>query len=225
MSSTYREWAAKAVSGIRCLREGLGADFVGVVFGLLPDILTEAAQACIQVTLLTDDQQPDDAMALIGAERRLPRYAGETRLQYQRRLREAADLYDVAGDESSIIDQLEAAGWEGVRIYDPWMWSGHPPTGYWSQFWVFFPYGSYTFAVGETRDYNDFAWGDGALWGPIQDAAAVRTIKAIIRKWKPVDWVCRKIIVEGEGWSYGTGHTWGEADLVFGGENYEIGAA
>src|SRR5690606_37900965 len=70
-----------------------------------------------------------------------------------------------------------------------------PPADYWSQFWVFWPYGSHAIS-GVSKTYGtDFDYGDGTVWGPIGiTRPEIMLLRGIIDKWKDAEWICRKIL-------------------------------
>lgn len=190
MGTNYRQWVARLTQGIGVLKDGLGAGFIGVVHGLMADITAEGASRAVRSPWLTVSDQPDDALALIGKERSLPLYPRETIAQYRARLKSAWSIYQFGGDESSIAGQLQAAGFGLCYTIDPWN-GVLTVSGYWSHFTVWI--GTHT-VTAAGPPYGSFAWGDGSRYGPVgltlEDA---NTIRAIIAKWKPVDWICRDI--------------------------------
>lgn len=222
MASNFRE-EVERVSPPPFLGEW-GSLFLGIVFGLTGDSLLEAMSVAHRSPWLLDEQSPDDVLGLIGRERRLPRYPSETNDQYRARLHGAWDAYKFAGDESSILGQLTTAGFGGAEIYDAWQWPTRGEPGHWSQFWVFFPAGTHT-VNGIPVVGGGWVIGDGTLVG-VEGITIeqVTTIRGIIRKWKPVQWVCRGVIFEISGWTVGDGHDVGESDLEIGGEQASIGA-
>lgn len=200
----------------------LSAGWVGVVFGLMADTIGEAMGAAVRMPWLLEPLSPPDILPFVGKERNLPRYPGETLTQWRARMHGAWVAYEFAGDESSIIDQLAKAGFPGVQILDPWN-ATFTPSPYWSHFIVRFPIGSHP-VTSAGQAWGSFTWGDGTLYGPTGiTPEQLATIRAIIRKWKPVDWVCRRIDFQISGWSYGTGHLWGETGLLWGGDVVSVG--
>jgi hypothetical protein len=222
MARTYRALVRLATRGVRTLAAGLGEAFVGVLHGVMSDLIAQGATEAIKSAWLTNPEQPDDALTLIGAERKLPGYPGETPTIYRSRLSRAWDDYQVAGDEDSIIGQLAAAGFPGAQIYDPWS-ASFLPAPYWSHFIVRFPIGSHP-VTGPGQAWGSFTWGDGTLYGPTGiTPQQIALIRAIIAKWKPARWICRRIDFQISGWAYGTGHLWGETGLLWGGDVVSIG--
>jgi hypothetical protein len=198
--NTFRQWV-ESVSPPALLGD-LSAAFVGVTEALVGDQTADGLRQALRMPWLLDSESPDDVLPLIGRERRMPAYPAETLVQYRLRLWNAWDAYRLAGSETSILGQLAAAGYPNCEIiYYP----GRPgpngaagPTGgtYWSQFWIRFASGSHD-VVPVGQDWDSFDWDDGTVWGPAQvPPLFIATIRGIVRKWKPVDWICRGFLFE-----------------------------
>jgi hypothetical protein len=194
----------------------LSGGFVGVVLGLMADTIAEGMGAAVRMPWLLEPLSPPDILPFVGKERKLPRYPGESQDQYRVRMHGAWEAYQYGGDESAIIGQLAKAGWVGARIYDPWNF-GFAVTPYYSQFVVWFPIGSHT-VVSAGPAIGSFTVGDGTIIGPVGiTPAQLATVRGIIRKWKPVEWICRWIHFQVSGWAIGDGHLVGEPGLLIGG--------
>lgn len=156
-----------------------------------------------------------DAPRHLGNERSMPQYATETWAQFVARLDDAWPTWEEAGDESAITRQLDLAGFPGAEIF---RWT---QDGSWSEFAVFFPQGTHP-VTAQGREYGEpgLTYGEpGLVYGPLGiNGQQVTTIKKLILHWKPARWKCRYVIWEISGATYGTGHTYGEAGLVYGGE-------
>jgi len=201
----------------------LSGAFVGIVFGLMADTVAEGMGAAVRMPWLLEPLSPPDVLPFIGNERRLPRYPGESIAQYRARLHGAWKAYEFAGDESSILGQLEAAGYPGAKIYDPWN-MGILPLGYWSQFVVWFPIGTHP-VTSAGAVWGSFNYGDGTVYGPGGLTVAIATtLRGIIKKWKPVEWICRGIMFQISGWAWGDGSTFGQSGLQWGGTVVVMGA-
>jgi hypothetical protein len=100
--------ALKRGSGGRTLWAGLC--FVGDVCA---DMLLRAAMSGMILTSYCTE----DALALVGRERRLPRYPGETVEQYRARVHDAWDAWEFAGSDKGIIGQMQAAGYAPVQLW------------------------------------------------------------------------------------------------------------
>lgn len=209
----------------RVFRSGFGERLVGV-FALMFDLLAEGTRQAVRAAWVGDRVigPAADALPDLGDQRSLPAYPTETFDQHHARLQRAWIDWPAAGDESSILGQLAAAGFPGAVIYTK---QSHPTmfaSSDWSQFVVFYPLGTHTVTAPGPL-WGAFLWGDGTAYGPVGiTLEALNTIRSIVRKFKPGHWRCDGIIFEISGWTYGTGHTWGEVGLVYGGEIARVGA-
>ena len=155
-----------------------------------------------------------DALRRLGDEQSMRQYPEESWTDYRLRLNAAWNTWDYAGDERSVVDQLAAAGMPGAQVFR------FTESGSWSEFVVFYPAGSHP--VTSKSDYGDpgIAYGDpGLSYGPAGiTAEQLHGFKDAIIDWKPARWKCPYILWELSGATYGTGHTYGEPGLVYGGE-------
>jgi hypothetical protein len=218
----YRNYIARIAA--RVLRGGPGERFAGAV-ALLFDWLSEGGRQAVRAFWIADrpgNGPAYDALGPAGQELSLPRYPGETWGQYHARLARAWDDWPLAGDETSILGQLAAAGFPGAVIYYPPDAPAYLTT--WSQFAVFFARGLHP-VTGPGAPWGSFKWGDGTTYGPTGiTAGQLQTIRSIIRKFKPAHWICPAIVFEVTGWTYGTSHKWGEPGLVYGGLTIQVPA-
>lgn len=210
----------------RVLATGFG-EKLSQTLALMFDLTLAGAVQAVRAAWAGDRRQVGpaiDALGLIGEQRSLPRYQIETWDQHHTRVQRAWVDWITAGDESSIVGQLAAAGFPGAII---WAQPDHPSAFVstdWSQFIVLFPIGSHP-VTAIAPDWGSFDWGDGTLFGPVGiTQAQLATIRAIIRKFKPGHWRCTEIHFHISGWVYGLGHTWGEASLEYGGVIARVGA-
>jgi hypothetical protein len=196
MANSYRELAVIAFRGIRTLRGYYGERFVGVVFGLMPDAVAQGATEAVRSPWFTLASQPDDALPLLGQERRLDRYPPDTSGTYRARQQNAWNLYQFTGsaDDDTMLTVFAAMGLTLGHILDIWNSPGSfaDPT-YWSQFIVSFDVGGHPVtAVGPA--WGSFSWGDGTRYGPVGLTLEMwANIRHGLRKWKPSDWICRKV--------------------------------
>jgi len=221
---------------------------------LVGDTSSEGIRQAIRAAWVGDSDigPAEDALGPAGAELSLPRYPIETRAQYHTRLQRAWEDWQKAGHETSIVGQLEAAGFPGAVIYHASEWPTAGRVDWWSQFWVFFPEGTHTVTDPGPRYWDDgsaplygsfpwgggatygthapgsgvgaFLWGDGSTYGPIGiTPESLLVIRSIIQKFKPARWICSGVIFEISGWTYGTGPSWGDPGLVWGGEVSTVG--
>lgn len=185
---TFRRWIAENAQ----LGDEIWERFAGVAFGVVADATAAAFGVVLRMPWLLDEECPDDVVPLIGAERRMPRYPGESVAAYKKRLFQAWEWYERGGDEDTITAQLAAAGYPGAVVLTPWDTTIEPP-GYWSHFIVTLPPGSHP-VTAVAPVWGSFNWGDGTTYGPVGlSAAQGAVLRAIVRKWKPVDWICRRL--------------------------------
>jgi hypothetical protein len=213
---TFRRFIWDALSSPRTFRGHFGRRFFGTI-GLMLDDLAEATSQAVQVAWILRNPPPD-ALGPIGREAMLRRYPTEATAQYKSRIARAWADWEVAGDESSIINQLAAAGHPGAVIY---RWLG---SSSWSEFVVFFPAGTHNVTSAGPL-VGSFTVGDGSIIGIVgMSPVELNTLRGIVRQWKPGRWKCVRIVFELSGWTIGTEHTVGEVDLVIGGSQAFVGA-
>jgi hypothetical protein len=203
------------------LRGKYGRRLVGAAMFLLDSVAQGLTHAVRAPWLRGKTGGAYDAVQLLGSETSLPRYPIETWSQHRARIDRAWSDWPFAGDEDPLIAQLAAAGFPNAEIRFNDLAPGPlgQPAPYWSQFWVFFPMGSHP-VTGPGPRWGQFQWGDGTLWGPSGITRVdLYTIRSIVRKWKPGDWVCRGLIFElsrprwGE-FTWGDGTVWSGAVTV-----------
>jgi hypothetical protein len=222
MALNYRAFFERIVRQ-RIARTEVGQRLIGTC-ALVFDNTMESVNHALRSAWVGDSLGPSpDALVYAGEEHSLPRYPRESQAQYEARLQRVWDDWPYAGHETSLAEQLEAAGFPGAEFYYASDW---PTTGladWWSQFWVYFPSGTHS-VTAVAPEWGSFAWGDGTAYGPVgisfEDLDAMRRI---IKKFKPAHYICGGIVFEISGWTYGTGHTWGEPGLVWGGESAVTG--
>lgn len=212
--NTWHDWLQTFVPPT--FRVGYLGRYVAVAHGFVMDVISQAtSEALFSRNLRTGNFEhgPDDALVPIGNERLLPRYPNETNDGYRARLADAWNLWGNAGDETGIVDQLAAAGYPNAFVETPitasitslsgtYLEEGistwPDSSGYWSQFRVLIP-----FTVGQGSSaaitYGDeHYFGDGSVYGSsgdLVDFEDLATMRLIIQKFKPVDWVCREIVL------------------------------
>jgi hypothetical protein len=151
------------------LRRQFGEAFVGIM-ATTANLISRGAAEALRASWIAESSSPDDALPFAGSMRNLLRYAGESAAAYRARLLNAWNTWQLAGDEQSINGQIAAAGLNGSVLFQP----GHPgpnqEPSYWSQFWI-------------TTTHSD--------------DASLNTIRAIVKKWKPVQWIFRGFILTG----------------------------
>jgi len=104
----------------------MGEKLVGWI-GLMSDLLVEGAQQATLAGSQFSTMFPPDALALVGSERHLPQYPGESYDQYFARVWGAWEIWEQAGSDIGIIAQYAAYGatCEVINNWD-WDWDGHP---------------------------------------------------------------------------------------------------
>jgi hypothetical protein len=148
------------------------AGYYGAAIGLTGDLIAEALRLCLLMPWLLEAESPDDVLALVGSEVRMPRYQNETAAAYRARLVDYVNRYANAGTPARINAEIAAAGLNGTVTFQP----GHPgpppalATPYWSQFWI-------------TTTHTD--------------DATLSLLRAIVMKWKSVYWLFRGFILTG----------------------------
>ncbi len=214
-SPNFREWLRSFATS--WLSGDLSAPWTDIVHGNSADLYEQSLAIAHRMGWMLDSESPDDVLPLLAQERGLPRYIHETAADHRERIHNAWDLYSRAGTEAVILEQIEAAGYPGARIYTAANWPTRNPDGGWSQFWVYFPIGSHQITSPGPL-VGSFTVGDGTYVGPIGiTSAEIKELRAIIRKWKPSRWVCPEMIFQISGWAVGDGSIVGESGLEIGG--------
>lgn len=168
-----------------------GGGFVGCVFGIVGDICAHYLTFASRGFLLRDSSVAEDSLMASAWERGMPRYEGESSAQHASRMANAWTAYAYAG-RVAIAHQLSHYGFgDDVEIYDAAQWPTEYPVGPQSQFWVIVPAGDHPF---EPLLVGSFSFGPTTYVG-ISGCTQKQMsgIRALIRKWKPVQWVCREI--------------------------------
>ena len=190
---------------------------MGVVLGLVTDAAAEACGQALRMPWLEESTSPNDALPLVGSERRMPRYPTELVANYRSRLWQAWIAYEAGGSRLAIESQLAAAGFPGTVHTGALGWT-------WSEFWVHFAPGAHT--VTSQGPLIDGSWtvGDGTILGPEGiTQSETHSLRALVKKWKHSQWVCRRLVFQISGWTVGDGSDVGDPGLSVGGENAWIG--
>lgn len=195
-----------------------GVRFGTGMIGGLWDRISQALVDSVTALYVQEENGPAyDALRPLGNEMSMPQYATETWLQYRSRLRTAWETWDKAGSFGTIVDQLALAGLPDAQVFR------FSESGSWSEFVVFYPNGAHPVTDFASYFGSGATFGDGTIYGPNNlTAEQLRTYKDLILHWKPADWKCPYIIFEVSGETYGTGHTFGEAGLTYGGEQIRV---
>lgn len=193
MANTWRGYVQE-LSIPRMLRT-YAERFFGL-YGLIADTADEGVKLALHANWLLEPTSPDDVLPKIAKERRLPRYPAEDPSQHRSRLHGAWTTWVDAGSDHNMVTQFAAAGWPGVLIWDNteiYQWEDPHNTDDVSRFWVILPPGSHSFV--SDGNWNDAGtWNDGGLWNSNATTEQIQTMRAIIRKFKPVDWRCQNIV-------------------------------
>lgn len=159
---------------------------------------------------------PSDALGAIGQDRRIVKGFVEADATYASRLLRWLDDWKTAGNPFSLMQQVKAySGATRLRTVDQrgnwftldgddqayvfdqgnWDWDGLPDTN-WSRFWLII--------YSETGPWERVEWGThdwgeaGRTWGSTATPEEVKSIRGIVRDWKPAHAKCVKIIVSFE---------------------------
>lgn len=177
-----------------------GSRFIGILCGVLNDVLTEGASLSIKAPMLypitprgEDYEQPIEALDLLGRDCMRLHYPGESHYQSLRpRLRAKWDFWQ-SGIKAALLAELAAAGYAGVEIFVPNDFTPRPdPTTYWSRFWVHFPAGTHVITSSVGFVMGTSVMGD--VLGPAgldtaEGAAWYDLLRSICRRMKPAQWV------------------------------------
>jgi hypothetical protein len=150
----------------------LSSGYFGATLALAGDLMGEGLKQALRMAWLLEETSPDDVLALVGLELRMPRYPSETSAAYRARLVDAFNRYSNAGTPARINAEIAAAGLNGTVTFQP-THPGPPPAlavPYWSQFWI-------------TTTHVD--------------EANLGLLRAIAAKWKSVQWLFRGFIFTG----------------------------
>lgn len=176
----WREWADRFMP--TWLRRNVGARFVGA-HTILTDLTAHAMHEALYAPWLLEATSPDDALPLIGDERLMPGYEGETPDQYRDRLHKAWTTWTAAGNEAALLAQYAALGLTNVTIKknSDWNWDGN--TAHWSRYWIII--GQPHPWIGEGTWGDGSVWGDGGVWGLDATPGEVAMIRDIAQRFDP----------------------------------------
>lgn len=191
-STTWSEWGTENLP--HPLERG-GGELVQEVYDnsvLTPaDTATSHLLSASHARNLKSEHSPDSALALLGAECGLPQYAGESNSNYRARLNARWSIWGQCGTPGAITDTLEYIGFDRAFVVESLTGGGAPDAGipiypstseHWSQFIVI------ACVTG--------SWGTGADgWSTLLSQAQLDSVRAAVKRLKPVDWACREIVV------------------------------
>lgn len=209
--NTWRRYLYEWMPNI--FRRYWGVRFAGGYLGGLYDNLSQGLLDAVKAYYHQETNGPAyDALRFLGNEMSMPQYPIEGWVGYRDRLRTSWDTWAKAGTQGTIEAQLALAGAPGAYAFQ------YGDDGSWSEFIVFFPSGTHTITNYASFFGGGGTFGDGTNYGPNNiTAPQLWALKDLIVHWKAAHWKCRYIVWETSGETYGTGHTFGEAGLTYGG--------
>jgi hypothetical protein len=177
----------------------VGGKFIGVVVGLMNDVMSEGAASAASAQWLVPfrpggvNDRPTGGLDFIGQASGLPRYASETSDAYLARLLSRWTLWR-GSPKDMLLSEFVAAGYPGAEIFVPNDFTPRPdPAAEWSRFWIFFPEGTHPvtsdegFIMGTGVMGVDYI-GPGGLDSPA-GAAWYNQLVSIVARLKPSQWV------------------------------------
>jgi len=200
--------AAIAPTGFRGFN---GVNYLQSVFGLPGNMNAEAARLATKAPWCKSDEQPGDAVVLVGQERILPQLATEPVPSYRARLADAWNTWETAGNPVMLEDMLAAGGYP-LTVYERHEWPTRPPVPYWSIFWLLDSTNSIpasppaTYGSGVKYGTPGVYYG---MTGPQNLPQIIGSICLAVRKARPAHIILGSIIVPGTAPLYGTGVTYG----------------
>jgi hypothetical protein len=189
--TTHQRYAADALSPT-VFQGTNGQKLMPGTLGVFFDAAAEGCNQAVKARFFDSDTFPPSALSYLGAGRSMPRYPLDTDATYTARLRDAWNIWPQAGTKYGIEAQLAALGLTATvkdRSSVGWNWDND--TDNWSRFWVVItghPWASWEWGDGTL-------WGDGKTWGSDATVDEVKSVRALVRKWKPAQVVCTNIIV------------------------------
>ena len=133
-----------------------------IAFGLTADECAESIGIACRMHLLDDPESPDDILPVIGQDRGLPQYAGETAAAYRQRLIDAWAIYPHSGSSEVIEEQILAAGYGPTTFLGDW---GNPDvawgdsTYFWGDLGAYIEFRPYALGPrGEAAPYATQFW-------------------------------------------------------------------
>jgi hypothetical protein len=204
-------------------------DGAGGLVGYALDIVKDAFVERVRLGLLArfpengpnGETAPEDALYLMGRDRRVVRGIAETDASYAARLKLWLDDRRRQGNPFMLMQKLaEYFGPLKMRTVDArgnwytrdtdgtetsllkqenWDWDGSAIGERWSRFWVIvYPNGLWIDNSDNwgTDTWNGADWGDASeTWGSTADLEVVQTTRAIVSDWMPAGTRCVNIII------------------------------
>ena len=182
-------------------------------FGLLKDAAVEGAIQAVKARFI--QTCPNDAVAIIGAERSLDQLVTERLPDYRARIQNAWSAWAQAGTRAGILAQIGLLGFSNVTIKENADWAAgvvNPATD-WARWWLI---------IDQPHPFTIvWAWGDSTVWGDplkswgMKPYALFLSLLKILRTWRPAHAQLQSItfIISGRlwagGWAWADGTTWG----------------
>lgn len=189
--------------------------------GLLKDALLEAVTAAVAARRASDC--PEDALPRLGEDSQIERMPGESSASYRARLRERFPTWQASGTDLGVLLQLEAAGLSvRAKRNNQWDWDGHPGNvaPWWARMWLI---------VDRPNSFGPplvcgggAVCGDGSICGMTGGSLElVAAIRRLAKKWTSSHVLLVNVIVmTGDGWLCGDGHTSGSGGVCGGSAAY-----
>jgi hypothetical protein len=209
---SYREWQRRLAPP--WLQEGAGGRFLGSL-GEAKDDLAEAVRQAVLARMI--QRAPEDALSLIGEERRLPRFPGEPVEAHRARLLAAWEFWQKAGTLPGLAIWLRAMGYEAYVTewyrYDPSIWAEFS-----LYLWPYRP----EFTT-DRWDDGVGAWDDGTTWDYTIAGAELQRVPELVKEVKPAHAKVRSIYyIPGPRDVWDDGAVWDEDGDVWGPEPIQI---
>lgn len=182
--ASFTEWLLTRQETPGFLRTEQSSRWLGIL-GTQLDVVTEALIRARCTTWPLHPNCPEDALALLGSERALPRYPSETLPSYRQRLVDAWDTWSTAGSRTQLIQALEDWGFGAgsVHIVSNEDWGSaedftDPPNtlpgwaspsqddeaAKWARFWIYVESTGHNFTAANL--FNDGTeFNDGSVFG------------------------------------------------------------
>lgn len=169
-----------------------GQRFIGIVVGVLNDMVTDGAAIALMSQFSTaPDQQPLDALDTLARDCMRPHYAGELYAHVRARVLGKWSFWS-GSPKQGVIDEYAAAG-STVIVKVPGDFVVEPaPVGYWSRFWVRFPLGTHSVTGGGAVVGTAVVGTDRIGPNGINSSSGqtyYRQVRDIAKRYKPLQWI------------------------------------
>jgi hypothetical protein len=173
----------------RALSFAMGERLAGFI-GLMWDMVAEGAMLATAAHSLLARTFPEDALPLIGNERHLPRYPGETNAAWATRLWNAWSIWEQSGSDLGVIREFASYGATCTVVKNAdWNWDGDTTA---SRIWYVLR--GHTFTRG--RKLGDgIILGGGSTLGSTASVQQVQAARKLARSQKPGHMRVERIVV------------------------------